>query len=310
VSGTAAVEEVLAVYRDAIQFIHDQTIRHMNQGLTPDELADAIPVLPSHLAGHAWLGEYYGTVKHSVRQVYAGQLGWFDGDPTSLDPLPYRERARRTVAMMGGAQAVREAAANALNERDWRWAAELAALLVRIDHADEAARRVKATALRELGYRTENTNWRNGYLSAANELEHAYEDLPFRGAAAFASADVLRAQPLRNLFQGFSVRIDPARCADRHITLVFRIADRGESYALEARRGVLQVHHHVPADIDVQLVLDTETLYGLLGDLASRLPAALADGSVVLERGTPVQLRAFFDCFERPTGRMPALAAR
>jgi alkyl sulfatase BDS1-like metallo-beta-lactamase superfamily hydrolase len=310
VSGAAAVEEVLEVYRDAIQFIHDQAIRYMNHGLTPDELADAIPALPPHLAAHPWLGEYYGTVKHSVRQVYAGQLGWFDGDPATLDPLPRFERTRRTVALMGGTAVVCQAAQAALEEGDWRWAAELAALLVRIDPADEAARGIKAAALRELGYRTENTNWRNWYLSAANELEHAYEDLPFRGAASFASMDILRAQPLRNLFQGFSVRIDPSRCADVKMTLLFRVVDRNESYALEVRRGVLQIHTGSPAAVDLQLALDTETLYALLGDVAARLTIALADGRIVLERGTAVQLRTFFNCFEQPSGRMPALAAR
>jgi alkyl sulfatase BDS1-like metallo-beta-lactamase superfamily hydrolase len=310
VSGAQAVEVVLSVYRDAIQFIHDQAIRHMNHGLSPDELAEAIPSLPPHLAGHPWLGEYYGTVKHSVRQVYAGQLGWFDGDPTTLDPLPRRERARRTVELMGGVKAVLDAAQSALDGGDWRWAAELAALLVHIDTADTAARRIKATALRELGYRTENTNWRNWYLSAANELEHAYDDLPFKGSAALASADVLRAQPLRNLFQGFGVRVDPERCADVRMTLAFRIADRGETYALEIRRGVLQVHDQPRFAADVQLALDCATLYALLGDLATRLPASLGDGSVVLERGTPALLQAFFSCFERPPARMPALAAR
>ncbi|WP_322057722.1 alkyl sulfatase dimerization domain-containing protein [Paraburkholderia sp. J63] len=310
VSGAHAVDDVLSVYRDAIQFIHDQAIRHMNRGLGPEELAEAIPALPPHLAGHPWLGEYYGTVKHSVRQVYSGQLGWFDGDPATLDPLPRRERARRTIGLMGGTRAVLDAAQAALDAGDWRWATELAALLVCLDTADEAARHIKARALRELGYLTENTNWRNWYLSAANELEHAYDDLPFRGAAALASTDVLRAQPLCNLFQAFSVRIDPARCADVRMTLAFRIADRAQTFALEVRRGVLQIHEGTHREVDVQLALDSQALYTLLGDLAARLPAALADGSVVLERGTPAQVRAFFDCFERPAGRMPALAAR
>ncbi|SIO63471.1 alkyl sulfatase dimerization domain-containing protein [Paraburkholderia phenazinium] len=310
VSGATAVAEVLTVYRDAIQFIHDQTIRHMNFGMTPDELAEAIPALPPHLAQHAWLGEYYGTVKHSVRQVYSGQLGWFDGDPASLDPLPRGERARRTVEMMGGTDTVRAAARVALGDGDWRWAAELATLLVRLDIDDADARSIKAEALRELGYRTENTNWRNWYLSAARELERAYEDLPFAGSASLASTDVLRAQPLRNVFQRFSVCIDPARCADLHATLVFRIADRDEAYALELRRGVLQVHERAPATADLQLALDTATLYGLLRDIAAQLPAGLESGAIALERGTREQLRAFFDSFDRPARRMPALAGR
>jgi alkyl sulfatase BDS1-like metallo-beta-lactamase superfamily hydrolase len=310
VSGAPAVADVLTVYRDAIQFTHDQTIRQMNFGMTPDELAEAIPALPPHLAQHAWLGEYYGTVKHSVRQVYSGQLGWFDGDPASLDPLPRGERTRRMIDMMGGKDAVRAAAHVALGDNDWRWAAELATLLVRLDVEDGEARGIKAMALRELGYRTENTNWRNWYLSAARELERAYEDLPFAGSASLASTDVLRAQPLRNVFQRFSVCIDPARCADLHATLAFRITDREEAYALELRRGILQIHERVPASVDLQLALDTTTLYALLRDIATQLPLCLESGSVILERGTGEQLRAFFDSFDRPTRRMPALASR
>ena len=310
VSGAAAVDDVLTVYRDAIQFIHDQTIRHMNFGMTPDELAEAIPALPPHLARHAWLGEYYGTVKHSVRQVYAGQLGWFDGDPASLDPLPRSERTRRMVAMMGGAEQVRAAARIALGDRDWRWAAELATLLVRLDVEDADARSIKATALRELGYLTVNTNWRNWYLSAARELERAYEALPFAGSASLASSDVLRAQPLRNVFQRLSVCIDPARCADLHVTLVFRMTDRKESYALELRRGILQVHEQAPAAAQLQLALDTKTLYDLLRDIATRLPAGLESGTVALEHGTREQLSAFFNSFDQPARRMPALAGR
>ncbi|MGF6765055.1 alkyl sulfatase BDS1-like metallo-beta-lactamase superfamily hydrolase [Paraburkholderia sp. GAS33] len=310
VSGTAAVDDVLTVYRDAIQFIHDQTIRHMNFGMTPDELAEAIPALPPHLARHAWLGEYYGTVKHSVRQVYSGQLGWFDGDPASLDPLPRSERTRRMIAMMGGAEQVRAAARIALGDRDWRWAAELVTLLVRLDVDDADARSIKATALRELGYLTVNTNWRNWYLSAARELERAYEALPFAGSASLASSDVLRAQPLRNVFQRLSVCIDPARCADLHVTLVFRMTDRKESYALELRRGILQVHEQAPAAVQLQLALDTKTLYDLLRDIATRLPAGLESGTVALEHGTREQLSAFFNSFDQPARRMPALAGR
>ena len=310
VSGAAAVDDVLTVYRDAIQFIHDQTIRHMNFGMTPDELAEAIPALPPHLARHAWLGEYYGTVKHSVRQVYSGQLGWFDGDPASLDPLPRSERTRRMVAMMGGAEQVRAAARIALGDRDWRWAAELATLLVRLDVEDADARAIKAMALRELGYLTVNTNWRNWYLSAARELERAYEALPFAGSASLASSDVLRAQPLRNVFQRLSVCIDPARCADLHVTLVFRMTDRKESYALELRRGILQVHEQAPAAAQLQLALDTKTLYDLLRDIATRVPAGLESGTVALEHGTREQLSAFFNSFDQPARRMPALAGR
>lgn len=310
VSGSGAVEELLTAYRDAIQFIHDQTIRHMNFGLTPDELADAIPALPPHLATHAWLGEYYGTVKHSVRQVYGGQLGWFDGDPASLDPLPRQARARRMVDMMGGGERVRAEARRALEESDFRWAAELATLLVRLDTGDDDARRLKASALRELGYRTENINWRNWYLTAANELERAYDQIPFVGARSMASPDILRAQPLVNLFQRFCVAVDPQRSLHLHTTLAFRLTDREETYALELRRGVVQIHRELRSAPQLQLAMTTPTLYSILADVAGQLEAGIQSGSIALERGDPEQLRGFFTCFDRPAQRMPALAAR
>jgi alkyl sulfatase BDS1-like metallo-beta-lactamase superfamily hydrolase len=312
VSGKAAVAEVLSVYRDAIQFIHDQAIRHMNLGLTQDELADAIPALPPHLAQHAWLGEYYGTVKHSVRQVYSGQLGWFEGDPTFLDPLPRTERARRTVEMMGGVDVVRGAARIALGDSEWRWAAELSTLLVRLDSQDNDARAIKASALRELGYRTENTNWRNWYLSAARELEHAYDELPFSGGG-LSSMDVMRAQPLGNLLQRLGVCVDPIASAEVHMTLLLRLTDRTDVYALELRRGILQIHeraHERASPADIQLVLDTATLYPMVRDIAGQVPALLDAGTVLLERGSPDQIRKFLSCFDRPARRMPALAAR
>lgn len=310
VSGAAAVEDVLTAYRDAIQFIHDQAIRHMNRGLTPDELAEAVPALPEHLARHAWLGEYYGSVKHSVRQVYVGQLGWFEGDPTLLDPLPRAERARRTVALMGGRARVLAEVRAALDAEDWRWAAELATSLIRINHDDEEARGLKATALRELGYRTENTNWRNWYLTSAKELERAFDGVPLARGAGLASPDILRAQPLANFFQRFTVLVDPARCPDRHVTLAFRIQDRDRVYALELRRGVVQVHEQAPPRIDLQLGLDSETLYALVQDFAGLLPAYLEERKIVLEKGDPQALRAFFDCFDGPNAKPPALTVR
>src|SRR4030095_12869925 len=86
VEGEEAIASLLTAYRDAIQFTQDQTVRLINKGLPPDEIAAALPALPAHLAAHPWVGEFYGTVKHSVRNVYGGYLGWFQGDPTSLDP--------------------------------------------------------------------------------------------------------------------------------------------------------------------------------------------------------------------------------
>ena len=150
--GAEKVEEVLRMYRDGIQYVHDQSIRYINHGLTPDELAQTVK-LPPHLDSFSpWLRQYYGTVKHSVREIYVGYLGWFEGDPVDLDPIPRIESARRHVALMGGRNCVFTAAEQAYENGDPQWAAELATYLIRIDPQDTQTRVLKANAFRKLGY--------------------------------------------------------------------------------------------------------------------------------------------------------------
>jgi len=146
VVGAAAVDEVMRNYRDAIQYVHDQTIRGINKGLTPDELAHAVK-LPPHLAGYKpWMQEFFGSVRQAVRGIYQGYLGWFEGDPVALTPVPRAESARREVALMGGRDRVLTVAQQFFDDGDPQWAAELASRLIRIDRDDMTARRLKAAS--------------------------------------------------------------------------------------------------------------------------------------------------------------------
>ena len=144
VVGAAVVDEVMRNYRDAIQYVHDQTIRGMNKGLTPDELVHAVK-LPPHLAGYKpWMQEFFGSVRQAIRGIYQGYRGWFEGDPAALAPVPRTERTGREVALMGGRDRVLTVAQQSFDDGDTKWAAELASRLIRIDRDDLTARRLKA----------------------------------------------------------------------------------------------------------------------------------------------------------------------
>ena len=78
VEGEDEIMHILTSYRDAIQIVHDQTVRYMNKGLYPDEITQKV-VLPPHLANHPYLIEYYGTVEWSVKAVFCNYMGWFSG---------------------------------------------------------------------------------------------------------------------------------------------------------------------------------------------------------------------------------------
>ncbi len=320
VSGRAAVAEVLTAYRDAIQFVYDQTIRHMNRGMLPDELVATIH-LPPHLANHPWLGDFYGGVPHSVRQIYVGELGWFQGDPTFLAPTMPVEASRRYVELMGGRAVVLEAARSAANEGDHQWAAELTTHLVRIDNNDMEARMVKSEALRQIGYGVTNNNWRNWYLTSAQELDGTID---YGKAIDLAAPDLLRAFPTSELINGLRFRLAAEKTLDVHMTMGFRFPDIDEGFGLEIRRGIAQFYNTLPEEVDVLLEMNRSTLEALLlgevdvaGKAGGQLPspqAALAalfeSGDVRLVRGTTEDFIRFFSYFDPPSREPIAITVR
>ena len=309
VSGKAQIEELLTAYRDAIQYVHDQTVRQMNRGLTPDEIAEAVAHLPTHLANHPWLGEFYGTVKHSVRQIYFGYLGWFEGDPTALDPLPRGERAKRYVELMGGRDAVVKAAREAANKGEHQWAAELLTYVIRLNTGDTEARKLKADALRQLAYKTENTNWRNWYITSARELDGTLSKA-FAATTlnSLGAPEIMRALPFGKFFEALTVRLDPVKSADAHLTVAFRITDANQGYGVEVRRGVAQVHENLPGNADVTLNLTTPLMQRVIARQTT-LAAAVQAGEIKAE-GNVALLARFNSFFDPPASEAPALTAR
>ncbi len=312
--GYDGIQNMLTAYRDAIQYVHDQTIRYMNKGYTPDQLVEVV-VLPPHLAEHPWLGEYYGTVKHSVRQIYVGYLGWFQADPWALDPLPYMERARRYVELMGGRDTVLKAAQKAVDDGEYTWAAEILTNVIRINQGDMEARRLKAEAYRQFAYTLVNVNWRNWSLTAAAELDG---EADLTGGFDFTSNDVIRAFPSNILLEMLTTRIDPEKSIDVNLTMGIRFADVNERYGLQIRRGVVQFHETLPENRDFTLVTDRAYLNRILvgevpftGEMAAVVeqgaPAAIVaimgaidSGEIRIEGGSVQDLQRFFSYFDEP----------
>lgn len=309
-SGKDKIEEMLTAYRDAIQYVHDQTVRQMNRGLTPDEIAEVVSQLPPHLAGHPWLGEFYGTVKHSVRQIYFGYLGWFNGDPTALDPIPRVEQAKRYVELMGGRDNVVKSAKAAFDKGDFQWAAELLTHVIRANNNDLEARKLKADALRQLAYKTANSNWRNWYITSARELDGTLNKMVAAGTmSSLAAPEIMQQLPLSKFFEAMTVRLDPVKSADAHLTVAFKIADTNETYAIEVRRGIAQVHEGLPAKVDATLSISLATMQKLIARQLT-LVGALQSGEVKVQ-GSVALLTRFYGFFDPlTTPELPPLTVR
>ncbi len=308
ISGYDEVASTLTAYRDAIQFVYDQSLRYINKGYLQDDLVEVVK-LPQHLAAHPWLGDFYGGVAHSVRQVYTGEIGWFNGDPTFLAPIHPRESSRRYVNLMGGRDAVYQAAAAAADRGDFQWVAELTTHLVRVDREDMDARLLKAEALRQIGYAHTNNNWRNWYLTSAVELDGTID---YSRRFDVAAPDMVVAFPTVNLIDSFRYRLMAENTLDVRMTAGFNFPDTGEAFGLEIRRGVVQLYEAMPENADVVIEIDRATVNGLitgelnLGGKAGVVPenpiAALFEaGAARLTTGTSEEMARFFGYFEQPS---------
>ena len=167
--GSANVRAALTTYRDGIKSILNQTVEGMKKGERPDELVQHVK-LPPALAESPYLQEFYGTVAWSVRAIYTDYVGWFDGNPANLFPLPENDRAARIIELAGGRDQVLSRARRAIVNKDFQWAAELTDYVLAIDGGNVEAKRLKATALTELGERQISAIARNYYISAARYL--------------------------------------------------------------------------------------------------------------------------------------------
>ncbi|MFN0186223.1 MAG: alkyl sulfatase dimerization domain-containing protein [Aquabacterium sp.] len=300
-SGAQAIREVVTDYRDAIQFLWDQTVRGLNRGLSADELT-AFVQLPARFQRTYFTQQHYGLAEHHVRQIQNGLIGWFDGVESSLFPLPPVERASRLIAGFGGRDAVRQQSAQALADGDLRWALELATWLVRsqsgpagrADGGTPQERASLAAVLRAIAQRSTAANIRNWCLTRALELEGRI-DLSRQRTHGFRPAEV-EARPAAALHT-LRVLLDPPRAAalDHELRLVF---DDGSSAGLRLRGGVA-----VPTDgaaADVTLALSAATWGRILGG-RSRLDQAHDAGEITLQQGDWALARRLLACFDHPS---------
>jgi len=251
--GGAAIREYLADQRDMYAFIDSQTLRLINRGLGPTEIAAELTTLPPRLASKWYSRDYYGSLSHNVRAVYQRYMGFYDGNPATLDPLPPSEAGAHYVKALGGADRVLALAREAYTNGDYRWVAELTRHLVFAQPDNGAARELQADALEQLGYQSENATWRNAYLTGAQELRTGVAPAASKGGSA---DDLVRALTPSLFFDYLGVRTDAAKAAEQDLTINWRFTDLNEDYALTLRNGVLTHRDHTrhgQADVDVNM---------------------------------------------------------
>jgi alkyl sulfatase BDS1-like metallo-beta-lactamase superfamily hydrolase len=232
--GGERVRDFIGSHRDAYKYLHDQTVRMMNAGLTSREIAAAVR-LPDALERRWFNRGYYGTMMHNSQAVYQRYMGWYDGNPANLDRHTPADEAARYVQAMGGPANVLAQAQAAFDAGDYRWAATLLNHLIFTaeDHAE--ARTLLARTHRQMAYQAESAIWRNMYLTAARELEGG---VTTRGGAA-QTADLVAATPTAQVLDLLAVRLNPERLGERRFAFNLVFPERSERFAVTIQNGVL-----------------------------------------------------------------------
>jgi linear primary-alkylsulfatase len=164
--GAEKVRDALTAHSQAIKSVYEQTIACINQGKSVEEAVRLVR-LPPELAQMKQLQEVYGRVDWSVRGIYRGEIGWYDGWGTGLDPLPSEFLARELVTMIGGADKILVRAMELQRADEHKLVCELCDLVIRANPKEKVARVIKSNSLDNLAITSGNLNMFGFYRSAA-----------------------------------------------------------------------------------------------------------------------------------------------
>lgn len=307
-SGNEKIIEYMKTQRDNYGFIHNQTLRLINRGMKIQDVGQAIEDMVPESLSKVWHTHgYHGTYSHNARGVVNRYIGFYDGNPANLNPLPLKPEAEKFVEYMGGAGEIMRKAQVDFDQGNYRFVATVLNKLVTAQPDNWAARHLLADAHEQLGYQAEGPQWRNAYLTAAKELRTG--DI-IKPAARGNNVDMLSAATVENLLDSLAVRINGPRAKDVAFTLNIVVPNTDEIFFVEMSNSNLSsIAVDAKKDADTTLTINKLAFLRLmsggvkLGDLVERgaasldgAPATLATLTSLIDPGKP-----FYDMVPMPT---------
>ena len=285
--GQDNINSILTTYRDGIQFVHDQTVRLMNLGLGPDDIAETL-VLPKHLGDSPFLKEFYGSPEWSAKNVFSGYLGWFNGNPSSLKPLPQIVEAENFIKLAGDWDSLFSTAEEAYGNGEFQWSLQLTDYLLKSKPNDTQATLLRQSSLVALGNKESNPNSRYYYLSSAAELDKDYQP----NDILLPNIEAITKYPIESFMETLKVNVIPEKSLDKNIQLLFTFTNSTKSFSVFLRKGVLEVQPFMVSGSSVQVTSTEEDLKSVLSGVKS-LPIALVNGTLKVN-GSRTDLLSFF----------------
>jgi alkyl sulfatase BDS1-like metallo-beta-lactamase superfamily hydrolase len=303
--GHQRIVDFMERQRDVYRYTHDQTVRMINAGMTSREIAETIR-LPKSLDAFMNVHGYYGTLKHNAKAVYQFYMGWFDGNPANLDPLPPQEAGKRYVELAGGAGKVLAAAQAAYDGGDYRWAAELLNHLVFAEPGNDNAKALLARTYSQLGYVAESAPWRNFYLTGAYELQ---QGRPKVGVTPAMLIDMLAHAPVERFLEAMAGGLNGPSADGKDLKVNLSFSDLGVNYVLHVKNAVLHFRKTAPAaDANATLTLTKPIFLKMMTGTAGVKDTLLSDDLKV--DGSKIDLLRFFALIDKAPGTFPIVTPR
>ncbi|QXA08940.1 MBL fold metallo-hydrolase [Acinetobacter pittii] len=298
--GNQNIQDFIKTQRDVYKFIHDQTVRYMNAGLNGAEIAEKIK-LPPELDQKLYAHGYYGTLKHNAKAVYQYYMGWFDANPSNLDPLPPKDAAKKYIELAGGEANALKNAQDAYNKAEYRWAAEVLKYVVFNNPANSQAKDLLAKTYRQLGYSAEAATWRNFYLSGAQELQGF---TPLKSTSGHLG--LLIHTPTERFLEAMATNLDVENLKNENQCMNLVLTDTQENFSLRIENSVMLFDKYE----NDRLPTNCPTLK-LTKLLYLQLITGGADASKVLVskdsevKGNPLKIGKFFSLFKKSNNSFP-----
>lgn len=224
----------LAEQRDLYRYLHDQTVRLMNLGLTGTEIAEQLR-LPSSLENSWHCQGFYGSLSHNVKGIYQRYMTWFDGNPASLWKHTPAAEGVRYVECVGGLSSLCDKAEGYIARRDFRFAATLLSHAVSAFPDDQRSRSLLANTYENLAYGSENGPWRNFYLTEAQGLRAGTRP----GQSELGRSPLGENLTVGQWFEILSVQVDGEKAGGCHFMIDIEITETKEAWRLAVSNGVL-----------------------------------------------------------------------
>ncbi|NPV63781.1 MAG: MBL fold metallo-hydrolase [Methanotrichaceae archaeon] len=295
--GAENVSRTLTNARDALQYVHDQTVRYMNKGLIPGEIIEVIE-LPPHLANDPNLKEYFGEVDRDIFQIFQQYMGWFTGKSRDIFPTSPREEAEDRAYLAGGIAELAVKAKAALDEGNMKRALILSDSVLLLDPQNAEARDVKNSSILSLAEESSNAQVRNYLLSEYLE-ETGQINIPLDRGFRVLDDNIIFYMPMEDIFRCMAVSLNASKALEEEYLVDLTLSDEPVSgdYVIYIRKGIVDVQQETADDPRFTIVTDSLTWKNLV--LGKLNPTdAVTNGDVEISGGDPEEFYGFMDLFK------------